>query len=427
MNDIKVVNFNDLKTKKALYQEALESKGIELDLDYLLALHNRCRELTGALEEVRRQRNVNSREVALDRENQDLIDEGRRINRVVNEHQEKLRTMQEELNLLALRLPGLPLPEVPRGKTEAENKELFRIGDLPGAGQCPLDHMELARMHGMVDIEGAVKAAGTRAYALLGTGAVLENALLRFAYDRILEKGYLAVQAPVMVREPAMQGTGYFPFGEDNAYHLEKDGLYLTGTAEVGILAIHADRCLEDLDKPLRLFGMSTCFRREAGAAGRDTRGLYRVHQFHKVEQVIICPADFDLANIEHLKLRENAEQILQDLELPYRVVDCCTGELGLGQARKYDIETWMPSREAYGETHSCSNFLDFQARRLNLRYREKGAGRPYAFTLNNTALATPRILIAFLENHQRAGGAIHIPPALRPYLGGIERLEPAN
>lgn len=145
-----------------------------------------------------------------------------------------------------------------------------------------------------------------------------------------------------MVREPAMQGTGYFPFGEDNAYHLEKDGLYLTGTAEVGILAIHADRCLEDLDKPLRLFGMSTCFRREAGAAGRDTRGLYRVHQFHKVEQVIICPADFDLANIEHLKLRENAEQILQDLELPYRVVDCCTGELGLGQARKYDIETWM-------------------------------------------------------------------------------------
>lgn len=427
MNDIKVVNFNDLKKKKSLYQEAIESKGIELDLDNLLALYNRCRELTGTLEELRRQRNVNSREVALDRENQELIDEGRRVNRAVSELQEKLRVTEQELDLLVLKLPGLPLPEVPRGRTEAENKELFRVGNLPDLARCPLDHMELARLHGMVDIEGAVKAAGTRAYALLGTGAVLENALLRFAFDRILDKGYLAVQAPVMVRQPAMVGTGYFPFGEDNAYCLEKEGLYLTGTAEVGILAIHADRILESEALPMRLFGMSTCFRREAGAAGRDTRGLYRVHQFHKVEQVIICPADFELAEREHLKLRENAEQILQELELPYRVVDCCTGELGLGQARKYDIETWMPSREAYGETHSCSNFLDFQARRLNLRYRKKGAGRPYAFTLNNTALATPRILIAFLENHQREGGAIYIPAALRPYLGGVERLEPAN
>jgi seryl-tRNA synthetase len=238
--------------------------------------------------------------------------------------------------------------------------------------------------------------------------------------------GFTAVLPPLMVRQQAMYGTGYFPLGEDNAYMLEKDNLFLTGTSEVGIVAMHMNRTIEPAQLPMRYIGTSTCFRREAGAAGRDTKGLYRVHQFQKVEQVVFCQNDPKISEEEHYKLLQNAEDIVQALELPYRVVAVCTGDLGLGQVRKHDIETWMPSRNAYGETHSCSTFHDFQARRLNIRYKD-GKQKQFIHTLNNTAIASPRILIPLLENHQQADGGIYVPKALRPYLGGRELLAPST
>lgn len=277
-------------------------------------------------------------------------------------------------------------------------------------------------MHRMAEFEGARNVGGSRAYALTGVGVLLEMAVLRLALDIVMEQGFTPVSPPLMVRANAMHGTGYFPLGEDNAYELERDKLFLTGTSEVGMVAMHLNRTLAENELPLRYAGISACFRREAGAAGRDTKGLYRVHQFQKVEQVVFCTNDPERSDKEHYALLWNSEQILKALELPYRVVAVCTGDMGLGQVRKHDLETWMPSRNAYGETHSCSSFHDFQARRLNIRYKENKTNK-FIFTLNNTAIASPRILIALLENHQLEDGSIYVPKALRPYLQGRERI----
>jgi seryl-tRNA synthetase len=300
-----------------------------------------------------------------------------------------------------------------------------RVGEVKTKPFPEKDHIELAAMHGMVDFDGARQIAGSRAYALIGNGALLEIALMRFAFDRLINKGFIPVSAPLLVKHVAMFGTGYFPLGEDNAYELERDQLFLTGTSEVGIVSLKANHVFELAQLPKRYIGLSACFRREAGAAGRDTKGLYRVHQFQKVEQIVFCANDPEISQREHLALLQNSEEIVQALELPYRVVAVCTGDLGLGQVRKHDIETWMPSRQSYGETHSCSSFHDFQARRLGIRYRDNGGNKAFIHTLNNTAIATPRILIAFLENHQVEDGSIYVPKVLRPYLGGREILRP--
>jgi seryl-tRNA synthetase len=337
-----------------------------------------------------------------------------------------LNELNLEFHQLSALLPGLPADDVPLGKTDQDNVEIRKSGDVPDVDFQRRDHLELAALHRLLDLEGARNAAGSRAYALVGLGALLELAVLRFALDRLVTAGFTAVLPPLMVRQQAMYGTGYFPLGEDNAYMLEKDNLFLTGTSEVGIVAMHMNRTIEPAQLPMRYIGTSTCFRREAGAAGRDTKGLYRVHQFQKVEQVVFCQNDPKISEEEHYKLLQNAEDIVQALELPYRVVAVCTGDLGLGQVRKHDIETWMPSRNAYGETHSCSTFHDFQARRLNIRYKD-GKQKQFIHTLNNTAIASPRILIPLLENHQQADGGIYVPKALRPYLGGRELLAPST
>ncbi len=407
-------------------RKALLDKGIKLDLDRVLLLDLQYREMERQLIAIREERNQLTAEIKTEggAPKPEQLKRGREIAATLAEQKKAVFECRKQLDELLLKLPGIPHGAVPCGLTDEDNRELYRRGRFRPPEDTPLDHLELGRIHGLFDLDGAVNVAGTRAYALKGYGALLENAVLRLAYDMVYKKGFQPLQVPVMVRHHAMEGTGYFPFGEDNAYRLEKDNLYLTGTAEVGMLAMQANRCFEMEQLPLKLFGMTTCFRREAGAAGRDTRGLYRVHQFQKVEQVIICDADQSKTERLHQELLENAELILEALELPYRVVECCTGELGLGQVRKFDIETWMPGRNAFGETHSCSNFLEFQARRLNIKYINGQGEKRFVHTLNNTAIATPRILIALLENHQREGGAIYIPRALRPYLDGLEELE---
>ena len=417
-----MIDMKKLRENPDLFRRALAAKGIELDLDRLLEVDKAKKEIEKTVVELRTRKNELTDKVKKGLpERAKILKLAKEVDLDLTFWQEKLNETARELEDLKLRVPGLPDDDVAVGGDDKENVELYRRGEIDRDKKR--DHLEIAGRRGMLELKTARRIAGARAYALIGEGAHLENALLRFAYDCILRKDFIPVQPPVAVRHEAMEGTGYFPFGEDNAYFLEKDNLYLTGTGEVGILALNADRCFEEGELPLRLFGQTTCFRREAGAHGKDTKGLYRVHQFQKVEQVVICKNDAEEAQQEHKKLLENAEEILAALELPYRVVNCCTAELGLGQARKYDIETWMPGRGDFGETHSCSNFYDFQARRLNIKYIEPEGKKRFVFTLNNTAIATPRILVAFLENHQLENGDIYIPEKLRPYMGGRERI----
>src|SRR5687767_6586393 len=337
---------------------------------------------------------------------------------------------EAEASGLMLQLPAIPDPSWPQGKDDKDNVVVRTWADpsRPAASLADgrKDHVALGTALGIVDFDRGVKLAGSRSYVLRGAGAQLYWAVLRYAQDMLIERGYEPFVVPVLVTEQCMIGTGYFPAGRDQAY-ITQDESVLVGTSEVPLASFHGNEILENLDRPLKLAALSTCFRREAGAAGKDTAGLYRVHQFDKVEQVIVHRAD----EAEHIQLHEeiiaNAEHILQSLKLPYRVVQNCTGDMGQGKWRMYDIETWMPSRNSYGETHSGSALKDFQARRLNLRYRPEGpkSNPQFCYTLNNTAIACPRVLISILELYQQPDGSVIVPEVLRPYMNGIERITP--
>jgi seryl-tRNA synthetase len=336
---------------------------------------------------------------------------------------------ETEANQIMLQLPAIPDPSWPIGDDDKGNVVVRTWADPHGPqatalGQDRKDHIALGQQLGILDFDRGVKIAGSRSYVLRGLGAKLYQAVLRYAMDMITSRNYEPFVVPVLVTEQCMIGTGYFPAGREQAY-VTQDGSVLVGTSEVPLASFHGDEILDEKDLPKRFCASSSCFRREAGAAGKDTAGLYRVHQFDKVEQVIVHKAD----DAEHIALHEeiiaNSEFILQSLRLPYRVVQNCTGDMGQGKWRMYDIETWMPSRNAYGETHSGSALKDFQARRLNLRYRPTGSKSPvFCYTLNNTAIACPRILIAIFENYQNADGSITIPDVLRPYVGGAEKID---
>lgn len=427
-----MIDIEHIRSNPDAFKRAIATKRIELDLDRLLKVDEERRLLSKEVNLLREQRNRVTDLVTSDGQNRaDHIARSKEIGAALVLKENELKALDVEYAALMAHVPGLPAASVPEGVDDSDNVELYRVGEAVAPQFKQRDHIELALLNKMVDFEGARFAAGSRAYGLIGDGALLELAVLRFALDHVLAKGFTAVLPPLMVNEAAMFGTGYFPMGEDNAYQLEEGKRFLTGTSEVGIVAMQANRMLEGLAggaelgdcKALRFAGISACFRREAGAAGRDTKGLYRVHQFQKVEQVVFCPNDIEVSEQEHMRLLRNSEEIVQALELPYRVVAVCTGDMGLGQVRKHDIETWMPSREAYCETHSCSTFHDFQARRLGIRYIDAEGKKKYAHTLNNTAIASPRILIALLENHQKQDGTITVPRALRPYLGGREVL----
>lgn len=444
-----MIDIEQIRKNPDAFKLAIAAKRIKLDLERLLQVDDERRALTKEVNQLREQRNRITDLVTSDGQNRaGHIVHSKEIGAALAVKESDLKAIDVEYQALMAHVPGLPAVDVPEGADDNDNVEIYRVGDVATRTFKERDHIELALRNRMVDFEGARYAAGSRAYGLIGDGALLELAVLRFALDHVLAKGFTAVLPPLMVNEAAMFGTGYFPLGEDNAYQLEEGKRYLTGTSEVGIVAMQANRVLEGLGaadtdaagqnlgetgfgdhnfsnehKALRFAGISTCFRREAGAAGRDTKGLYRVHQFQKVEQVVFCANDVEVSEQEHLRLLKNSEEIVQALELPYRVVAVCTGDMGLGQVRKHDIETWMPSRGAYCETHSCSTFHDFQARRLGIRYLDADGKKKYVHTLNNTAIASPRILIALLENHQNQDGTINVPKALRPYLGGREVL----
>ena len=339
----------------------------------------------------------------------------------LEEKEKQLRT--DLLQQLAL-VPNLPDPEVPEGKDDTENVETKRWGTVRDFGFAPRAHYEIGEAQGWVDFTRAADMAGSRNYILFGDLAMLHDAVLRFAVDLMLERGFVPIDPPLLVRDAAMFGTGFFPGGEEQTYRCEKDGLNLIGTAEVPVTSLHGGEMLAEDQLPKKYVARSACFRREAGTYGKDTRGLYRVHQFQKVEQVILDVADKARSLQHHQDIVRNAEDLLQAFELPYRIVAVCGGDLGVPQAMKYDIETWMPSRKNYGETHSASRFYDYQARRLDLRYRPKDGGKPmFCHTLNNTVAASPRVLIPLIENHQQQDGTVRLPKALQKYFAGREVL----
>lgn len=337
----------------------------------------------------------------------------------------EVQSLEVEIEGLLLRIPNLPDADVPDGETDKDNVEIKRWGEPRQFDFVPKDHIQLGEALDLVDFQRAAKIAGSRTYILKNEGALLELGVLNYALESLGKKGFSPMIVPTLVRREPLVGTAYFPGGEDQAYACEKDERYLIGTSEVPVTAFHSDEILEDAELPKLYAGYSPCYRREAGAAGKDTKGLYRIHQFNKVEQVVVCRADEAESKKFHQFILANAEAILQDLKLPYRVANVCGGDLGVPQIQKYDIETWMPSRGGYGETHSASRFYDYQSRRLNLRYRDASGKVRFCHTLNNTAVASPRILIAILENYQNSDGSVTIPEVLRPYLGGKTTILP--
>jgi seryl-tRNA synthetase len=421
-----------IRQNAELVRNAIKNKRVDTDLDALLTADKERRELLAKLEQKRARKNEVASLIpkASKEERAPLIDEGKVVKGEIEELEPRLGEIQKRFDDLMLRIPSVPRPEVPIGVGEEDNVEVRKVGTPRAFDFAPKDHVALMTKLGMVDWDGPRKFAGGRSYALKGMGALLELAVTRLAVDTLVARGLTLVIPPVMVKERAMQGTGFFPLSREEAYAITEDELYLVGTSEVPLVSLHCDEVFDGASLPIRYAGLSNCFRREAGAYGKDTKGLYRVHQFTKVEQVVFCLPDEAVAEKEHYALLGNAEAILEKLEIPYRVALACTGEIGLGQTRKHEVESWMPGRNdgkgAYNETHSCSTLGDFQARRSNIRVRMPDGSMSYPYTLNNTAIASPRILIPLLENHQNADGSVTLPKALVPYMNGIEVLRPA-
>jgi seryl-tRNA synthetase len=410
---------------------AITNKRVDLSLDDLLSADKERRETIAKLEQKRARKNEIASLIpkATKDDRPKLIEEGKSVKVELEQLEPSLTEVQKRFEDLMLRVPSLPRPEVPIGKGEEDNVEVRRVGEIRKFDFTPKDHVELMQSMKLVEWDGPRRFAGGRSYALRGLGAILEMAVTRLAVDTLVEKGLELIIPPVMVKYEALEGTGFFPLGREEAYAITADDLYLVGTSEVPLVSMHRDQTLEASQLPIRYAGWSNCFRREAGAYGKDTKGLYRVHQFSKVEQVIFCLPDEELAEKEHYSILGNAEAILAKLEIPYRIAIACTGEIGLGQTRKHEVESWMPGRNdgkgAYNETHSCSTLGDFQSRRSNIRLRMPDGSLSYPYTLNNTAIASPRILIPLLENHQNADGSVTLPKALVPYMNGVSVLRP--
>jgi len=419
-----VLDLKFIRDNPELVKAGAKKKRIVCDIDRILTLDERRRELIVEIDALRNEQKSVGKLVpkAAPEERAKLLEGQSALKLRLDGFEGEQKALGVELDELMLRVPTPPAPEVPEGLTDADNVELRQVG-TPRTFDFPhRSHIEIGEGQEWLDVLRGARLAGSRNYVLRGDLSLLEHAVMRLAFDSMVAKGFVPLSVPTLVRRETMFGTGYFPGGEEQAYKTDdRDDLCLVGTAEVPVTALHQEEILE-LDKlPLRFVALSSCYRREAGTYGKDTKGLYRVHQFQKVEQVIIDIADEARSREHHATILGNAEELLQSLDLPYRVVNVCGGDLGQGQVQKFDIETWMPSRAGYGETHSASRFHDFQARRLSLRYRGEDGKVRHCHTLNNTVAASARMLIALLENHQQADGTVRVPAPLVPYMGGRE------
>ena len=404
---------------------AVRAKGIDLDVDELLHLDAASRKLQHELDQAQARRKSSSKEFAQADETRraELRAEHAELETQLRALRDQLAETTEKLQGLMLLTPTIPWAGAPVGPDESANVTIRTYRTPPEFDFQPLDHVELLERRGWADFTRARKVSGERGYALTGDLVLLERAVHSYALDLLRDKDFTLVSVPSLVREEPLIGTGQFPAHREETYAITADDLYLAGTAEVALVGFHSGEILDHKSLPIRYAGISPCFRREAGSAGRDVRGLLRVHQFEKVEQFVICPADGDESDRWHEELLGTAEQLLQGFGLAYEVVECSTGDMGAGKYRMNDINTWMPSLGAYRETHSCSSLHDWQARRASIRYRDADGTVRFAYTLNNTAVATPRILAALVENLQTSEAQVRVPAVLRPYLGGRELL----
>ena len=416
MLDIKFIRENS-----DIVKNACKLKNINLDIDQLLSLDKELVGLKTEEQNLLAQKNALTAKIpkASAEERPTLIAESKATDEKAKAVKPRIDELEVELKNLLYITPQIPSPKAPIGKDDSDNVEVKKHGVLPKFDFTPLDHVALLEKNNWADFERIAKVSGSRSYSLRNEMVLVEMAMHRLAMDKLMAKGFNLVSVPAFAREEALYGTGHFPAGRDQAYFIPEHNLYLAGTAEVQINSLHANEILKESDLPMLYAGYSPCFRSEAGSYGRDVRGLIRVHQFMKVEQFIICKNDPAESEKWHQILLETSEEIVQDLELPYRIVECCTGDMGTGKVRMYDVEAWVPSEQKYRETHSCSALHDWQARRTQTRYRDSDNKVQFVHTLNNTAIATPRILVPFLENHQLADGTIKIPAKLQPYLDG--------
>lgn len=422
MLDIKFIREN-----LTLVKEAAEKKQINVDLDALLSLDDKRRELTKNFETLRAQQNEASEKIAKASgdEKAQMIADMKSIADAAHSAKDELQSIEKDYKELLLLVPQIPVDAAPVGGEEA-NTVIKKTGVPKQFTFTPKDHIELGKDLDIIDTERGVKLMGTRGYILKNQGAQLEMALMQYALDFLRERGFTQMSTPVMAQAKFFEGTGHFPFAEEETFKVldqrDEQRLFLIGTSEIPLCGYHQGETLDVAELPKKYCAFTNCFRTEVGSYGKDTAGLYRVKQFMKVEQVIIMKNDPDAAAEMLRTILGYAEEFLASLELPHQVLQIATGDMGAGKVEMFDIETWMPSRESYGETHSASNLGDWQARRLNIKYQD-GDEKNYCFTLNNTLIASPRVLIALLENHQQEDGSIEIPQALRPYMNNQSKI----
>ena len=405
--------------------QAIAAKGVDLDLEALLSRDAEVRAAKGEIEALRAERNAISAgfQSAAPEERAALGAKAKAAGAKASELETALADKEAALKAMMLKLPGIPWEGAPVGPNEDSNVVIRTEGNVPKFDFEPLDHVALIEKNDWGDLSRIVQVSGSRTYCLKGRLALLEAKLMGWALDKIAEAGFTPITVPAIAREQAFLNQGQFPGHKEETYELPNDDLRLAGTAEVALTSLHSGEIIDHDKLPILYAGYSPCFRREAGSAGKDVRGLLRVHQFLKVEQYVLCEADEAASAEWHAKLLAQAEMLLGALEIPYQVIETSTGDMGLGKYRMNDIESWVPSLSKYRETHSCSTLHDWQARRANLRYRDSDGKVRFAHTLNNTALASPRILVPLLENHQTADGRVRLPAALRDLMGGGEFL----
>jgi seryl-tRNA synthetase len=409
-----MLDLNFIRQNKEKVLQAAKNKNREVDLDKIIDLDDKRRAFISQIQSLREQRN----KIAKSKPTSEIIQEGKKIKQEIQKLEKGLNEIENQLNLLLSFVPNVPLDEVPIGKGASANKVIKSWGRIPQFDFSPKSHIELGLSLDIIDFERGTKVSGFRGYFLKNAAAILHLSLLFYVFQKLVKKGYTPIIAPAIVKRFTLFGSGQFPWGEQDTYKLNDDDAYLAGTAEQPVTAYYSNEVLSEDDLPKKFVAISACFRKEAGSYGKDTRGLYRLHEFWKVEQVILTTDNLEQARVLHEELQRNGEEILEELNLPYRRIILSTGEMGEPQIFKYDTEVWMPYRNSYAEVMSNSIMGDFQARRLNIKYRKKNGEKRYCFTLNNTAIASPRILIAIFENYQQSDGGIFIPQVLQPIAG---------
>ena len=409
-----------VKANREAVERAIRDKGVDLDLDQLLTLDAAVRAGKTEIDALRAERNAVSAKFkdASPEEKADLGRQAKEAGARASALEGELAGKEAELKALQLKLPGIPYEGAPVGPDESFNQIIRTVGEPPKFDFEPLDHVALIEQNDWADLSRVTQVSGSRTYCLKGALALLETKLMAWALEQIAGAGFTPITVPAIAREQAFLNQGQFPGHKDETYELPNDDLWLAGTAEVVLTSLHSGEIIEADKLPVLYAGYSPCFRREAGSAGKDVRGLLRVHQFVKVEQYVVCEADEAQSANWHAQLLQQAELLLQALEIPYQVIETSTGDMGLGKYRMNDLESWVPSLGKYRETHSCSTLHDWQARRANIRYRGSDGKVRFAHTLNNTALASPRILVPLLENHQTDDGRVRLPKALQALMG---------